>query len=130
VHADNSRFIREAAKARHDDALRRAHEAIRSLDESGEPMTFRSVAEVASVSRAWLYREPLIRAEIDRLRVARQSNRRLVPAAQRGSEGSQQRRIHNLLEENRQLKAQNRQLHDQVAGLLGEQRVSRVRPKP
>lgn len=62
MRADSSRFIVEAAKERRDAALRRAYEAIDRLDETGQPVTFVAVAAAASVSRAWLYRQPLIRA--------------------------------------------------------------------
>lgn len=74
MRTDNSRFIIEAAKQRRDAALRRTYEALDRLDETGQ-VTFAAVAAAASVSRAWLYRQPLIRAEIDRLRVAHAQSR-------------------------------------------------------
>ena len=131
MRADNSRFIVEAAKERRDAALRRAYEAIDRLDETGQPVTFVAVAAAASVSRAWLYRQPLIRAEIDRLRVAHaRSPRPALPVAQRGSDESQLRRIEALLEDNRSLRDECRKLREQVARLLGEQRMARIRRRP
>ncbi|MFN2490280.1 MAG: DUF6262 family protein [Actinomycetota bacterium] len=128
--ADNSRFIVEAAKERRDAALRRAYEAIDRLAEGGEPITFAGVASAASVSRTWLYRQPLIRAEIDRLRVAQAQSPRPAPSvAQRGSEESQHRRIEALLEDNKRLRDDCQELREQVARLLGEQRMNRVRPQ-
>ncbi len=130
MRADNSRFIVEAAKERRDAALRRAYEAIDRLDEAGEPVTFAGVAAAASVSRAWLYRQPLIRAEIDRLRVARaRSSDPAPPIAQRGSDDSQHRRIEALLKDNKRLRDECRELREQVARLLGEQRLARIRPR-
>lgn len=131
MRADNSRFIVEAAKERRDAALRRTYEAIYSLDESGQPVTFAAVAAAASVSRAWLYRQPLIRAEIDRLRVAQaRSSRPALPVAQRGSDESQHRRIEALLDDNKSLRDECRKLREQVARLLGEQRMARIRSQP
>jgi hypothetical protein len=131
MRADNSRFIVEAAKERRDAALRRTYEAIGRLDQAGQPITFAGVAAVASVSRAWLYRQPLIRAEIERLRVAQaRSARPAPPVAQRGSEESQHRRIEALLEDNKSLRDECGRLREQVARLLGEQRMARIRPQP
>jgi hypothetical protein len=128
VEPDNSRFIIQAARNRRDEALRRAYEAIQLLDESGKPMTFSAVAEAASVSRSWLYRQPFIRAEIDRLQVAQaRPAKPLVPSRERASTASQQRRIEALLDESKRLKEENQQLREQVARLLGERRQSRVR---
>ena len=115
MRADNSPFIVEAAKERRDAALRWAYEAIGRLDRAGEPVTFANVAAATSVSRAWLYRRPHIRAEIDRLRVARRRSSRPVPSvAQRGSEESRQGRIEALFENNKRLREECRGLRDQV----------------
>lgn len=49
--------------------------------------------------------------------------------AQRGSDESQHRRIEALLEDNRSLRNECRKLREQVARLLGEQRMARSRPQ-
>jgi hypothetical protein len=127
MRADNSRFIVEAAQRRREEALRRTQEAIAGLDRAGEPISFRQVALAASVSRAWLHRQPHIAAEIDRLRTAQANSARpLMPSAQRGSHESHQQRIAALLEQVRSLKRENDQLRDQVARLLGERRQGRL----
>ena len=127
MRSDNSRFIVAAAKERRDAALRRAYETINRVNEAGEPVTFAGIAAAASVSRGWLYRQPHIRAEIDRLRIARaQVWPSAPPIAQQGSEESQRRRIEALLEDNKRLRDDCRELREQVARLLGENRMARV----
>lgn len=135
MRADNSRFIIQAARERHCDTLERAREALLRLDRSGEPVTFRAVAEAGSVSRAWLYREPTMRAEIERLRAASSGTGSvMLPSAQHASAESLQRRMETTLDELRRvsdeirrLKGENRQLRDQVARQLGERRGNRAR---
>ncbi len=66
MRADNTAFIVDAARQRREVTLRRAEDALRRLDRGGAAISFRAMAEAASVSRAWLYREPTLRAEIER----------------------------------------------------------------
>ncbi|MFJ2258603.1 DUF6262 family protein [Streptomyces sp. NPDC087844] len=85
-------------------------QALRTLDAAGEPVTFETVAKQAGVSRSWLYAQPDLRAEIERLRAAhRREPRSPVPARQRTSDASLLRRleaanarIRRLTEENQQ----------------------------
>ncbi len=119
---DNSRYLIEAAAARRAATLQRAREAIRRLDRNGQPVTFRTVAREAQVSRSWLYREPAIRAEIERLRLAAPGPR--LPSAQRATPDSLRQRVESLRDELRDLREENRQLRDQLARRLGHQRTS------
>ena len=114
--ADNTRYLLQAARDRHDATMTRAADALRQLDqETGSPVSFRAVAETAGVSRAWLYRQPDLRAEITRLRAGQaDSSPPRPPSTQRGSEASRQRRIEALLEDNTRLRTENARLHDQV----------------
>jgi Family of unknown function (DUF6262) len=129
MRADNTRYLRQAARERHQTTMTRAGEALRRLDRDGAAISFRAVAEAAGVSRAWLYRQPGLRAEIDRLRTARPTAAAVIPpAAQRGTDESRQRRIEALLEDNTRLRAENTRLREQVARLLGERREHRLQP--
>ncbi len=56
TRADNSAYLRQAAKERQEAALERASAALRFLDSAGRAVTFKSVAEQAGISRNWLYR--------------------------------------------------------------------------
>lgn len=124
MRADNTAFIVQAARERHDATLRRAHEAIQRLDRTGAAITFQAVATAASVSRSWLYREPTLRAEIQRLRRdGATHSTTVVPSAQRATSESLQHRLQAVTEEIARLKKENRQLRDQVAKLHGERRA-------
>lgn len=127
--ADNTRYLLQAARDRHDATMTRAADALRQLDQTGSPVSFRAVAETAGVSRAWLYRQPDLRAEITRLRAGQaDSSPPRPPSTQRGSEASRQRRIEALLEDNTRLRTENTRLHEQVARLLGERRDRLINP--
>jgi Family of unknown function (DUF6262) len=130
MRADNSRFLRAAAEQRRAQTAQRAAAAIRRLDTAGQPITFTAVAQTAGVSRSWLYRDPIVRAEVQRLRQARPAAPPSPPAAQRGTTESWQHRCHTLLEANRQLVEDNQLLRDQVAALLGERRAERTHGRP
>lgn len=123
---DRSHHLVEHARQRSADAHRRVRDAIRQLDRAGEPVTFVAVARAASVSRAWLYRATDLRSEIERLR-RKPNSPTPLPAAQRASPESSQRRIEALLDANRALREENRVLNDRLASLLGEHRDARRR---
>jgi hypothetical protein len=64
----NPQNLRAAAQHKHEDAIRRAEQAVRALVRSGEPVTFRGVARLAECSPDFLYRTPSLRASIEQLR--------------------------------------------------------------
>jgi hypothetical protein len=127
MRTDNSRYLIQSAQRRHEDALTRTRDALEDLDRAGEQVTFRAVAAAARVSRAWLYRQPGVRAEIERLRAApAPAAGRPRPAAQRGTDESRQQRIEALLADNARLRADNTRLSQHVAVLLGERRAAQT----
>jgi len=121
--ADNTRHLLKAAATRRRATLARAKDTIARLDRTGAPVTFRNVAAQGDISRSWLYREPVIRAEIERLRPLRPVAKP-VPAAQRASADSVRQRLSALHDEIARLKEENRQLRDQLARRLGHERMS------
>jgi uncharacterized protein DUF6262 len=121
--ADNSHCLAQAAQAKHAAAIQRARDALRQLDHSGQPITFGAMAQAASVSRSWLYRQPELRNQIERLRaIQRPRSGRQVPAAQRATAESFHRRIEALQQQASQLRQENRALRDQLARRLGADR--------
>ena len=72
MRADNTRHIVAAAQHRHEYTRAKAIQALREAEKSGTPVTFDAVATAAGVSRSWLYTQPDLRAEIERLRAASQ----------------------------------------------------------
>ena len=128
MRADNSHHIMTAARRRAAATRRRAVAAIRRMDNAGQPISFDAVAREAQVSRSWLYNQPDLRAEIERLRVrrdARPTEPRL-PDRQRASDTSLRRRLEVATERNRQLETENRRLREALAVALGEQRVASI----
>ena len=120
--ADNSRFLAQAAADRHRATVTRANDAIEALDRAGHTVTFRAVADAATVSRSWLYRHPDIRDLITRLRAA-QPRSTTTPTAQRASTESLRQRLDATRAEVTHLRADNTRLRDQLARQLGEQRT-------
>lgn len=95
MRADNSRHIVTAARDRATATRRRAVAAIRRMDNAGQPISFDAVAREGKVSRSWLYNQPDLRTEIERLRARRDpgpSGHRL-PDRQRASDASLRRRL-------------------------------------
>jgi len=125
MRADNSRHIVAAARHRAGQTRQRAIAALRRLDAGGHPISFDAVAREASVSRSWLYTQPDLRTEIQRLR---HRNQATTPAAppdrQRASEPSLLRRLEAATARIRHLEADNRQLRDALARALGEHRAN------
>lgn len=67
-HKRNVEGLLENAKLRREAALQRTDEAIKVLLREKRPINFRSVAETAKVSTAWLYREEAVRDRVVSLR--------------------------------------------------------------
>ncbi|MGH2604482.1 MAG: DUF6262 family protein [Dehalococcoidia bacterium] len=124
--ADNTMHLLHAAAARRANALDAARAALRHLELSGKPITFSGVAAEAGVSRSWLYSDPEVRAEIERLRATNPApSAPVVPAAQRTNRASLRQRLDATREEINRLRAENAALRDQLARSLGEQRAQR-----
>ena len=117
-----------AAARRHQLTRARAIQALRELDRAGAPVTFAAVAAAAAVSRSWLYTQPDIRDQIQRLR---DSTSRIpgvpVPAGQRPTGTSLRARLAAALQRNQQLADENARLRRQLARALGDQRSTRTR---
>jgi hypothetical protein len=125
MRVDNSRHVIAAARRRSEGTRRRAVTALRHLDNTGTPVTFDAVAKQARVSRSWLYNQPDLRAEIERLRQRQQPVRqRLVPDRQRASEASLCQRLEVATTRIRHLEVDNKRLRDALAEALGEQRAA------
>ena len=122
---DNTGSLIFAARRRRELTRAKAIHAIRELDHAGTPVTFQAVARAGRVSRSWLYSQPDIRAEIERLRdTTRQAPSPPIPASQRASDPSLRQRLTEATQRNRQLAQDNARLRRQLAHALGDQRAS------
>lgn len=64
----NTSGLQAAAQKKRLAALARVDAGIKQLLRQGHPISFESVAEVASVSRSWLYKQPELKQQIMQLR--------------------------------------------------------------
>jgi hypothetical protein len=128
MRADNSANLVEAARRRHTAAVERAAEALCRMDEAGMAVSFQAVAVEAGVSRSWLYRQPALRAEIERLRTGHVQRQRVLPARLRASDQSLRAQREALEAEIVRLTEENKWLTRQAELLLGERRAAGPRP--
>lgn len=124
--ADNSQHIIAAARKRSRDTHRRAVAALRRMDTTGQAVTFEAVAREAGVSRSWLYNEPDLRVEINRLR----QNRRTpagprIPDRQRTSDASLRVRLNMATQRIKNLEADNQALRAALTQALSDRRATR-----
>jgi hypothetical protein len=128
MRADNSHHLITAARRRAAATRKRAVAALRRMDKAGTPITVNAVATEARVSRSWLYNQPDLRAEVERLRARHNpaSTGRPVPDRQRASDASLLRRLESAAERIRRLEAENQQLHEALALALGERRTADI----
>jgi hypothetical protein len=125
MRPDNTQHLVTAAKRRHELTRAKAIRALRELDRAGTPVTFETLARTADVSRSWLYTQPDIRAEIQRLRdTTRRASSTPIPATQRASDSSLLRRLQTANERNRTLAEENQRLRRQLAQALGQRRTT------
>ena len=117
-----------AAARRHELTRARAIQALRELDRAGAPVTFAAVAAAARISRSWLYTQPDIRDQIQRLRTSTsRAPGTPVPIGQRSTDASLHTRLTAALQRNQALADENARLRRQLARALGDQRSARTR---
>ena len=128
MRADNSRHVIAAARRRAEQTRQRAVTALRRMDATGQRITSDSVSRAAGVSRSWLYAQPDLRAEIQRLRQRHPATPpwQAPPQRQRASDTSLLRRLEAATARIRHLETDNQQLRDALARALGERRAIEV----
>lgn len=133
--AENTAHLTATAHRRHELARSKTIRTLRELERAGAPVTFEAVARQAGVSRAFLYAQPDLRADIERLRDAtRRAPAPAIPASQRASDASLLARLHAANERIRTLAEENDKLRRRLAHALGDQRAAQhgqgARPTP
>lgn len=74
----NLEGLRQNAQKKRQETLKKAEIGIQQLLKAGEPVDFATVANVAGVSKAWLYKEPEIKAQIKLLRQRSHPNQSMI----------------------------------------------------
>ncbi|MGO9499954.1 MAG: DUF6262 family protein [Solirubrobacteraceae bacterium] len=117
---ERSQALRSSAAARSIAAEQRARHAITELDRRGQPVTFLAVAAEAGVSARYLYSHQQLRAAIQQLRDEQHSTPSRPRRHARANDESIRTRLRGALEENKQLRAENAHLRDELALAHGE----------
>lgn len=113
--------LRATARAKADTTRRRVEEALRLLVKEGRPVTFKSVAETAPCSTAWLYGQDDIKQRILHLRAQQQPRPpAVVPPRERASDASKDAIIIALRRANKELREENAALKRQLEVVYGE----------
>jgi hypothetical protein len=123
---DRVERLRQAAQSRHDATVRRAQDELRRLASRGDAVSYRRLAELAGVSRSWLYSQPDLRAQINQLRDRRAGRRQRIPTAERATAESLRQQLHTYRDELKRLRAENQALREQLARHLGTARAAPV----
>jgi hypothetical protein len=109
------RALADAAAKRTLDAEQRVHSALRELDSQAAAVTFAAVAERARVSRAFLYKHPELRSQIEALRAADAAAPARVPVRQRASDASLRARLRAALDEGQRRREEIARLREELA---------------
>jgi hypothetical protein len=78
------------------------------------------------VSRSWIYQQPRLLAEIDRLRQPRPDKQRAVPASQKATIDSLRQQLHACRDEITRLRAEIASMREQLARQLGAARNAAI----
>ena len=123
---DNSHHLLAAAQRRRADTLERAHQALRELGETGQRRTVTQIAAHAGVSRSWLYAQPELREQLRRLTAISETADSRPTRIEHGSDASLRQRLTLAHERIHELYDENRQLRNQIALLHGQLRATRI----
>jgi uncharacterized small protein (DUF1192 family) len=124
--ADRAEGLRRTDRARHEATMARARQALEFLRRQPQPVSFRHLARAAGISRSWLYRQPELRQEIERLRKSLPTTRTSAQSSQRASTDSLRQQLHIYRDEIARLRAENAAIKDQLARQLGTARAASV----
>lgn len=112
--------LRESAQRKRQATFEKVERGIQQLIKDKTPINFNTVTKASGVSKAWLYKEPEVKARIEKLR-AQSSGTRKIPPKQQASDKSKDAliktlkdRIKRLVAENQELRQQNQVAYGQV----------------
>jgi hypothetical protein len=119
MHERNIEGLRKSAQLRHQQTIQRTEEGIGRLLREGRPVNFKTVAETAGVSTAWLYQHPEVRSRIEHLRAQYPSHRSSTPKP-KASDASKDAMLAALRQRMKQVEAENRELRQQLEVVYGQ----------
>ncbi len=110
--------LRDNAQRKRQEAFNKVEQGIQQLLKERQVINFNTVAQASGVSKAWLYKEPEIKARIEHLRV-NHSKTKEIPPKQKSSDASKDAIIKTLKERIKKVEAENRGLRDQHEAIYG-----------
>ncbi len=110
MHARNTAGLKEGARKKSAETVRRFEQSVQKLLRERQPINFSSVARTAKVSVAWLYKVPQVRERIEHLRGTHQPAKYSVPQSERISDAG-------LRAQNNALKKRNQELANEIVVL-------------
>lgn len=120
MRADNTDRLVAAARLRAERTRARAVEALAAMDDA--PVSVARLARAAGVSRSWIYTQPDLLVQIEHRAQTGRATGAAVPASQRASTASLQRRLELAHARVRQLTDENERLRDELARAYGRLR--------
>lgn len=112
----NTSGLKKNALKKRELAHQRAEEGIKTLLETGRSINFGTVAEIAGVSRTWLYNQPEIRVKIEKYR-DKQTKKTHHSQEQKTLDQKKKSKIKDLKEHILRLKTENSGLRTQIKQL-------------
>jgi len=122
--ADRADRLAQHARARHEQTLQQAHATLTSMADNGEAITVALLASKAGVSRSWIYTQPELRDQIERLQPQTRTGAPRREASNGASEESLRRRLALAHQRIEQLRADNQQLRQSLACAHGQLRAA------
>ena len=128
--ADRADRLAQHARVRHEQTLQQAHAALTSMADNGEDITVSLRASKAGVSRSWIYIQPELRDQIERLQPQTRTGAPRREPGNGASEESLRRRLALAHQRIAQLRAENQQLRHSLARAHGQLRADQGTPQP
>jgi chromosome segregation ATPase len=124
--ADHAHHLADHARQRHRLTLERAERALTEMADAGEPITPARLAARAGVSRSWIYSQPELRDQLQRLQRHQAGSATNRQSVTRASEESLRQRLTLAHQRISELRAENQQLRDALAHAHGQLREARL----
>ena len=119
--ADNSSYLRAAARSKREATRRRAFTALAKLEADGTRVTVTALAKAARVARSWIYTQPDLME-----RIAAATECAAKPAPTRSTDESWQRQLELAHQRIKDLTQENEQLRTQLALAHGHRRADQI----
>lgn len=122
THQRNIEGLKNAARRKAEMTRQQVEETLRQMTQGKkqQPINFKTVAEAAGVSTAWLYAQQDIRERITHLRRQQVPHAQVeIPKSERASDESKDRLIAVLRQQVKELRAQNADLRKQLETAYG-----------